>query len=384
MKNGNSMKTKLFFFLTFFFAFILFLCLGEIIFRLFIVKQHQHVEVSANSSYFVHEKKVKHLPWINTLIRNTQDGFRFNPSVNALIKNNRLSHRDIMVRTNSYGFRGEEIPEKKEKGKVRILFLGDSITAATYVQEEDTFVALTGKYLRNQGHHVRVINAGVGSLNLKEEIALLKENGFKVNPDIVLLGLYLNDHAERSKMYQMPSFFYRSYFLSWLYNRAFLALRQFYDERKKYRDWEKNFAHGRNLKPGNWKKDKDAFDYEIINASFDWGYSWEKQVWKEIYQPQIKMLKEILQQKGIKLHIMVLPVIYQVEAVFLYNEPQRYALELGKHLEIPVLDVLPALRKAYHEKKRVLFYDHCHLNREGNILVAQELKKFLSPLLQQK
>ena len=64
-----------------------------------------------------------------------------NPETKAQIK--RL--REFTVSTNSQGFRGPEIPKKKQKR--RILCLGDSVTFGWGVEEEASYPALLRKTL---------------------------------------------------------------------------------------------------------------------------------------------------------------------------------------------------------------------------------------------
>jgi hypothetical protein len=50
-------------------------------------------------------------------------------------------------------------------------------------------------------------------------------------------------------------------------------------------------------------------------------------------------------------------------------------------MNLPRLDLLPPMRRAYHEIDRSLAYDHCHLTPEGNALVAEWVAEFLRPFL---
>ncbi len=58
-------------------------------------------------------------------------------NAHVLLRNHGLSHRDIPLRTNELGFRN---PPLGDKSRPRVLFLGDSITMADYLYEEETFV----------------------------------------------------------------------------------------------------------------------------------------------------------------------------------------------------------------------------------------------------
>lgn len=104
--------------------------------------------------------------------------------------------------TNSAGFRGPEISAEKQKNTYRILFLGDSITFGEGVYFEDTypeqFRTLIQKENVFKDKTVESINAGVGGYNTRDEYALLEDtiDLYKIKPDRVVVGYYLNDVDE--------------------------------------------------------------------------------------------------------------------------------------------------------------------------------------------
>jgi len=100
----------------------------------------------------------------------------------------------IKVRHNSLGFIGEEIGDKKEN-TFRILAIGDSITAATYLPEEERYIDRLGQMLREYVHgSVEIINGGVEGYNTWQELDVLRGKGLGVKPDLVIVGICLNDY----------------------------------------------------------------------------------------------------------------------------------------------------------------------------------------------
>jgi hypothetical protein len=65
----------------------------------------------------------------------------------VVIKNHWLSGRDIPVRINARGFRGDDVAAEPTRGVPRILMLGDSITWGDYVRDEETYVRQTANVL---------------------------------------------------------------------------------------------------------------------------------------------------------------------------------------------------------------------------------------------
>lgn len=101
----------------------------------------------------------------------------------------------IKVRHNSLGFIGKEIGDKKEN-TFRVLAIGDSITSATYLPEEERYINRLGQILR--GHAagpVEIINGGVGGYNTWQELGALKEKGLGLKPNLVIVGICLNDYV---------------------------------------------------------------------------------------------------------------------------------------------------------------------------------------------
>jgi len=105
---------------------------------------------------------------------------------------------DGILRTNSRGIVGPEVPATKEPGEFRVVVLGDSYTVGGQVPYEQTFPALLERDLHDAGYaNVRVINAGVGGYTTFNESGLLAEDLDWMKPDLVVLAAFLgNDVSE--------------------------------------------------------------------------------------------------------------------------------------------------------------------------------------------
>ncbi len=100
----------------------------------------------------------------------------------------------VRYRTNSSGFRDDEIPYDKPSGELRVLMLGDSYTEGFNVPQEKTFSQVAERLLaRKLGRPVQVINAGCVSHSPLLEFLLLKEEGWRYHPDLVVLNLDMSD-----------------------------------------------------------------------------------------------------------------------------------------------------------------------------------------------
>ena len=96
--------------------------------------------------------------------------------------------------TNSLGFRGPEIPLEKPPGTVRVLVLSDSVAFGWGVDDEVTFLRKFEQRLATEiGKPVEVVNTGHPMYDSVQEHALLRDEGLRLQPDLVLLVYVTND-----------------------------------------------------------------------------------------------------------------------------------------------------------------------------------------------
>jgi lysophospholipase L1-like esterase len=103
------------------------------------------------------------------------------------------------VQTNSFGLRNIEEPNEKA---FRILALGDSQTFGPYLANEDTWPAWTENALRRSvtsKDGIQVFNGGISGYTILDELALLKEKGGVLRPDLALIAVFDNDLSDLLK-----------------------------------------------------------------------------------------------------------------------------------------------------------------------------------------
>lgn len=102
---------------------------------------------------------------------------------------------------NSLGLRDYEIPESKQEGEYRVLFLGDSFTVGWGVELSETFVKQAERNLSSRLNvdKIRAINAGVPAYSPLLESLYLEYRGIKLEPDIVVVQLFINDFFDERK-----------------------------------------------------------------------------------------------------------------------------------------------------------------------------------------
>jgi len=119
--------------------------------------------------------------------RNPRLVYEHKPSVDFVNK------YGIKISYNSLGFIGDEIGHK-DKDTFRILGIGDSIIAGEYLPENERYINKVGTILaKKTKKDVEVVNAGVSGYNTWQELELFKNKGLSVEPDLIIVGLCLND-----------------------------------------------------------------------------------------------------------------------------------------------------------------------------------------------
>jgi hypothetical protein len=95
-----------------------------------------------------------------------------------------------VLNTNSRGLRGEkEYGYGRHPNKTRLLILGDSFTFGDEVGDTETY----SSYLQDMIPTAEIINMGVHGYGHDQMLILLKEEGVKYKPDIVILGFMTLD-----------------------------------------------------------------------------------------------------------------------------------------------------------------------------------------------
>ena len=260
------------------------------------------------------------------------------------------------VRIDSAGLRGPEYARVKGPGVFRILLVGDSFTFGYGVAEDSTYGAQLQRLLRDGGAScgtVQVINGGVNGYNTDQEVAFVRRVGSAFRPDVVVLGFNPNDimaPAEGKTMLHRPG-------LKKLLGRS--ALYQFLVPR---------------IKAVVLRQAGEGYDSTI--ARFIAG---DRSVddRAERVGEAIEILHALAAEHSFKLVVAVFPFATQV-----YGTAGDWPPSVFRRLEatsnIPILDVLPALRSAAREG-RSLFLDEPtrHPNPQGLHIVAGELQRLL-------
>ena len=103
---------------------------------------------------------------------------------------NEVYEYDVHMKINALGLRSPDIGYDKPDGVYRILILGDSFTEAAQVELEETFGQQLARMLNEQGCRVEVVQMGVGSWGNDQELLWLENEGYKYQPDLIILQIF--------------------------------------------------------------------------------------------------------------------------------------------------------------------------------------------------
>lgn len=115
-------------------------------------------------------------------------GWRKSPNIEG-----HFQRGDVRIheKLNSKGLRSPEYPYPKPEGTRRILVLGDSFTEGYDVEVEDLFTTILEDRLRKSlPGNFEVVNAGTGGYSTDQEYLFYVTEGFKYEPDVVILMIY--------------------------------------------------------------------------------------------------------------------------------------------------------------------------------------------------
>lgn len=274
---------------------------------------------------------------------------------------------DVLIRTNSHGFRGDEPGAKRG---ARVALLGDSVLFNGGVELHETFPVL----LEEAHKKIELLNLGVGDTNMRQHYLKLVNHAVELQPDLVIVFVYLNDAVESYLSTHRPNKSSTPLDESLAYTQLrkfFRDLRVLYEAQSSNR-WEWAELYQR----GDYLRDENEWRRLLYEARFDWGSGWDEGSWRLIASWGEKM-REVARKHGSPLWFVIMPATPQVmmdrEVKELFH-PQELA---KKYLGSDVIDPLPYLRA--QGDREGLSYDQCHLTAKGNRIMAD----YLSPILQE-
>jgi len=256
---------------------------------------------------------------------------------------------------------------QKKEGVTRILGLGDSITFGSGVPFEETYLRKLENKLNSEGFPAEIIKTGVNSYEFDHQYAYYKEEGYKYNPDIVILGLFLNDINKvspeliKKQKEEIETLQKKEAQGIYLENPSLL-------DRLKTLCTLCEIAHSAIYSATN-KNEREFYNLAYFNSALK--KKWTNE-WPEFQNKLLKFSWE-LKQKNIKLLIAVFPQTEQFShSRGLTQFPQEQLKKMGKNYNIEIFDLLPFLDTAEYEKI-YLVGDSIHPNETGHGVISEAI-----------
>ena len=290
--------------------------------------------------------------------------------------NTRGMHAGVPVAFNGFGLRDAQRPAQPSAGTVRVLALGDSVTFGMGVAQDKTFPAQTEALLnaRSQGAAVEVLNMGIPGYNTLHELALLREVGFGLRPDVVVLGYLYNDVELSSgqkvdvKVEAQPSAARR---IKSLVNSSWSGLKK----HSMFAAWLSPLL-GNALRPlgvkGFGKVGEVKDQYVESNPN-----------WRRMQEAILEM-KRLTSERNVDFVVMVIPAMANfTDATYPIREYHQAVVAFCRQNGIAVLDLLPAFWGHDGTKFWISATDG-HPNAEGQRIIATALSDYLAPRLSRR
>jgi lysophospholipase L1-like esterase len=309
-----------------------------------------------------------------------QISYRFDPEIRYVPQPNQRGWIDDgFVTTNSQGFRGPDPASPKPQGRFRVVAVGDSVTFGFGVNDADTFCAQAEQMLRARmpGLDLDVVNIAVPGFGTRQEVALLRRNVARLEPNLVLVGLYSNDvpdsledgtggttvataGADNNRVLHMNAAPTSWWNIQLRKSRA-------------------TFMIGRALKrfarSGEWGMSRFTMEIDILEGR---DTAQLEAAWTRI-EKQLGELREMAVAGGFSVGIVVLPPREQVVGLYPHARYQDRVRSLAAPLGFFVIDPLPALAATDVRKDRLyVAYDRNHPSEAGHRVIARAIVDDLS------
>lgn len=280
-------------------------------------------------------------------------GVRYELVPNTLSK---TPGQTIAIRVNNLGFRGADVTVEKPPGTYRIVVLGDSVSFARTLPENEAFPVLLETALGKGSQRIQVVNASLSGRDTWEHAALLQHRLVALAPDLVILQICLNDHVRFP--FPDPDAPYGVFNETAWYEYSSLA--RFLDGRSR------RFAEFR----GRWldRLGLASPAHPILGQPID--AAMMKNVdphWDEWSRALLEIRDRSL-AAGAQVLFVVFPMHRQVTGRESTTLPRlsAFAAEQG----IPLVDLI----SHFTASRKRSFSDHIHPNRAGHRLVADALE----------
>lgn len=301
------------------------------------------------------------------------------------------------VRYNALGLRGPDPAPVKTPGTLRLAVLGDSFVEGKQVGEKEVFTAVLERLAAAEGRRLEVINAGVGGYGTADELLLWERAVAALRADLVLAAFFPNDvrnNVERTWfdlregrvvqvaepprprvrwLYEAQKFLVSRLHLAYLVKNAALTLSGTAPDRR---------TEAAAVPHGKLVEEEDVY---LVDPPPRLARGWP------LTFALLAELARRVEASGARYAVVLVPDRYQVDAAlwrqhaerlgldpaaFDLEQPQRRFAEWSSETGIPVIDLLPELRRRNRDNSFYHLLD-AHWNAAGHQVAAEALLREL-------
>jgi len=290
---------------------------------------------------------------LEMFIRDETKGYVMTPNYSGSFVSSQ--YKKIPIEINSKGLRDYEHDYNKSDETIRILFLGDSVTFGAGINLKDSYTKLFEKTLNKKEQKFETINMGVSGYEIEQEYSYYFEEGFKYNPNIVVISIVLNDIQNVNILEVQKNWFESENSFERIVKKFCLSCKFTYSKIK------------------DISESSEEYNQEYFENIY---YKWNESEF-ELYSEKIISLNENITKSQGKLVLVIIPYTQQFTNWQDYGTlPQEKLKDFGKKENIEVIDMMPYLDNPNFEK----YYfpaDNVHPTEDGHKLInAGLLKEF--------
>jgi lysophospholipase L1-like esterase len=256
---------------------------------------------------------------------------------------------------------------------VTLFALGDSFTFGFGVADSDTWPSRLQEEMNNrQSDGVRVLNGGVISYGVEQELHLFVEKGLPQQPSVVVHALYWNDYMPAGPTGRnVPSALTDSGYLAWdppPTNSSFGRTRQFFRNNSVLAYFSVNLLRQAFQRDGGGQSSYERAYWDLIGGRIS-----------DIDFDAIEEFYSLLGQYGDRakycIYGIILPVVDLVETPVGVSHPYELEVEaMYERLDIPYFNAIKHWRELGLRAETFLPYNR-HLNAEGYAILASAISE---------
>lgn len=273
---------------------------------------------------------------------------------------------DKPVTTNSLGFRSPEIPSRKGPGVLRVLCLGDSQTFGNGVAQDRTYAArLQARMAAREGAPpVEVINTGVQGWDPVQEVDLLERVTPLMEPDVVILGMNLNDMGDAVRTHKEQLIdtrtgeFARDGLKKWTPYRLIYFLKRSRLVTLAY--WRLELLQG-----GGKANPLNSVLEGVTPASYEEGW--------RIIEAALRRARDLASAQGFRLIVFPIPAAQEFRGDYPREQYRSRVLALAGRVGAERFDPTPALKAMGGGFERYFIMWDGHISSEAHDVIASML-----------